>query len=493
MEQMEVRAGPVELPDSEIARLVVARTFLGELENCITQQHFTDYIHDKSGRLGRRFERQFNFIDQLIPVAWHHAALAAENLVPEWFQAKLTDPQNSDHNRQHLAHVGNNVIVGSAYDLSLSSFSGQDLVDSTSVLMFDAFTHDHLQIDKHIKDGHDYLGGLFVAGLMRLARLKWNLPYTERQESLAFFSVYWHSYPEKMTEFVPSVSQLFDVYGEKFGINEPVSLLYWLKDELGKRNVDLAGLDCRLNEKDMFLAKWLSHRLAAGDKRASYAPPFMSVLRTMATGEKPFISSEFLGQPLEYFVKNIRHDDVVARTIFEDFRDLRQAGFSAFEINWLKENKVKKLDYLVKTAGVLAGNEKELIVEKFQKYCQEVIYESFRERSINADTRTWLLSLLPDLLFQNDFTALTDLPVDLAATVQLIAHDCVNAKKLMSKKSQELRGYLKNKGMSKEQFMSWLTGLVNEVKANGNLKVVGRYAPVPENMPVYCVSLGVIK
>ena len=116
MEQMEVRAGPVELPDSEIARLVVARTFLGELENCITQQHFTDYIHDKSGRLGRRFERQFNFIDRLIPVAWHHAALAAENLVPEWFQAKLTDPQNSDHNRQHLAHVGNNVIVGSAYD-----------------------------------------------------------------------------------------------------------------------------------------------------------------------------------------------------------------------------------------------------------------------------------------------------------------------------------------------------------------------------------------
>ena len=63
----------------------------------------------------------------------------------------------------------------------------------------------------------------------------------------------------------------------------------------------------------------------------------------------------------------------------------------------------------------------------------------------------------------------------------------------MSKKGKELRGYLKSKGMAEEQFMDWLTGLVNEVKADGNLKVVGRHAPVPENMPVYCVSLGVVK
>lgn len=483
-----------QLPESEIARLVIARTFLTEFENCITNNHYSDYLEDKSGQLGNRFERQFKFVDQLIPVAWHNAALAAENLVPERFQAKLADPQNSGHNRQHLAHVGNNAIVGSAYDLSLPSFSEEDLAHSANVLMFDSFTHDHLQIDRHIKEGHDYLGGLFAAGLMRLAGLKWGLPFTERQESLAFYSVYWHSYPEKMAKSVPSAGELFATYGEKFGIDDPTSLLFWLKNELGQRNVDLAGLDCRLNEKDMFLAKWLSYRLAAADKRASYAPPFLSVLRTMATGEQPFISGEFIGKPLEYVIENIRNESVVTRTFFEDYRDLRKTGFSAFEINWLKVNKVKKLDYLVKTAGALVNNnDMTFITGKFQKYCQEVIYESFRERSIDAETRIRLLNLLPNLLFQSDFAVLNGLPADLAVTVQLIAHDCLNARKLISKKSKQLKNDLENMGMSKEQFMSWLSGLVNEVKANDRLKVLGRYAPVPENLPVYCVSLGVVK
>lgn len=493
MGQGKIETRSITVPDSEIARLVIARTFLTEFENCLTNNHYSDYIEDRSGQLGNRFERQFKFVDQLIPVAWHNAALAAENLVPEKFQAKLADPQNSDHNRQHLAHVGNNVIVGSTYDLVLPSFSKVDLADAANVLMFGAFNHDHLQIDRHIKDGHDYLGGLFTAGLMRLDRLKWGLPFTERQESLAFYSVYWHSYPEKMAKPVPSVSELLDTYGEKFGINDPASLLFWLKNELGQRNVDLAVLDCRLNEKDMFLAKWLSYRLAAADKRASYAPPFLSVLRTMATGEQPFISSEFIGKPLEYVIENIRNESVVTRIFFEDYRDLRKTGFSAFEINWLKVNKVKKLDYLVKTAGALVNNDMTLITGKFQKYCQEVIYESFRERSIDAETRIRLLNLLPNLLFQPDFAVLNSLPADLAVTVQLIAHDCLNARKLISKKSKQLKNDLKNMGMSKEQFMSWLTGLVNEVKANNRLKVVGRHAPVPENIPVYCVSLGVVK
>lgn len=481
------------LPQSEIARLVVARTFLAEFENCLTNNHYSDYIEDKSGQLGNRFERQFKFVDQLIPVAWHNAALAAENLVPERFQAKLADPQNSDHNRQHLAHVGNNVIVGSTYDLVLSSFGEADLADAANVLMFVAFDHDHEQIDTRIKDGHDYLGGLFAAGLMRLARLKWGLPFTERQESLAFYSVYWHSYPEKMTESVSSAGQLLDTHGEQFGLNDPNSLLFWLVDELKQRGVDLRSLDCHVDKKGIGLAKWLGNRLAAADKRASYAPPFLSVLRTMATGEKPFISSEFIGKPLEYVIENIRNESVVTRTFFEDYRDLRKTGFSAFEINWLKVNKVKKLDYLVKTAGALVNNDMALITGKFQKYCQEVIYESFRERSIDAETRIRLLNLLPNLLFQSDFAVLNGLPADLAVTVQLIAHDFLNARKLISKKSKQLKNDLENMGMSKEQFMSWLSGLVNEVKANDRLKVVGRYAPVPENLPVYCVSLGVVK
>lgn len=481
------------LPQSEIARLVVARTFLTELEDCITRNHYSGYVKDSSGLSGNRFEKQFKFVDQLISVAWHNGALAAESLVPEQFQAKLADPQNSDHNRQHLAHVGNNVIVGSVNDLVLPSFSEVDLADAANVLMFTAFDHDHEQIDTRIKDGHDYLGGLFTAGLMRLARLKLGLPYTERQESLAFYSVYWHSYPEKMADSVPSADQLLDTYGEKFGLNEPNSLLFWLVDGLQQRGVDIRSLDCHLNKKDMVLARWLGSRLAAGDKRASYAPPWLSVLRTMATGEKPFISDESIGQPLEFFLRNIRHEDVVTRTIFEDYRDLRKVGFSAFEINWLKENKAKKLDYLVKIADALVSGDTVMAVGKFQKYCQEVIYESFRERSINADSRAWLLNLLPNLLFQSNFAVLNGLPANLTTTIELIAHDCLNAKQLMSKKGKELRVDLKKKGMSGEQFMSWLTGLVNEVKADGNLKVVGRHAPVPENMPVYCVSLGVVK
>lgn len=80
------------LPQSEIARLVVARTFLTELENCITQNHYSGYVKDHSGLSGNRFEKQFKFVDQLIPMAWHQAALAAEDLVPERFQAKLADP-----------------------------------------------------------------------------------------------------------------------------------------------------------------------------------------------------------------------------------------------------------------------------------------------------------------------------------------------------------------------------------------------------------------
>lgn len=488
------KEGVSALPETEIARLVVARTFLGELEECITNQHYEGYIQDGSGALGDRFQKQFNFVDQQIPVAWHYAALAAEDLVPEQFQVKLADPQNSDHNRQHLGHVGNNVIIGSAYDLCLSGFEEADLKDAAVALMASSFTHDHLQIDKQIKAGHDCLGGLFTAGLMRLARLKWGLPFTERQEKLAAFSVYWHSYPEKMKEGtqMPPAKALQD-YGEIFGLNDPSSLLGWLNQELLQRRINLAALDCRAVQKDQFLAKWLSQRLAAGDKRASYAPPFLSILRTMATGNKQFIRQESLEKPWEYFLANIRKGDVVTRTFFEDSRDFRAVGLSAFEVNWLKLNKGKKLDYLFQIASALVFKDTGLIDRKFQNYITEVIYECFREKTIDGRMRAELLKTVPNLLKQQNFGLLDDFPKGLVETVGLVMGEYESARKMMRSKGVELKAELAEAGVSNTKFLDWLKKLINITKEKNNLKVINWHTPVPEHIPVYCASLGVIK
>jgi len=411
--------------------------------------------------------------------------------VPEPFQKKLGDPRNPDHNRQHLAHVGNNAIIGSAYDLFLASMGSADSDDAAKALMFGSFTHDHLQIDRQLKDGHDYLGGLFSAGLMRLAKLR-GLPFTQRQESLAYYSVYWHSYPEKMTESVPPAHKLLNDYGKQFGSNDSNSLLFWLNGELGQRGVSLASLDCHLSQSDTGLANWLVYRLAAADKRASYAPPFLSVLRTMATGDKPFISKESLGRTLDYFMANIRNVDVLTRTIFEDDRDLRKVGFSAFEINWIKSNKVKKLDYLLKIASVLVNNDSTLITSKYEHYGKEVIYEAFRERTIDADVRIWLLESLPNLFSQPELNSF-NLPQDLVNTLMTVIFEYQNAGRLMAAKGKELRSDLERAGMSGENFLSWLTSLLNEVKGSSQLRVVGRHTHVPRNLPIYCNSLGVVK
>jgi len=485
--------GMTELPEPDIARLVVARTFLGELEGCITKQQYTHHIPDKDGKLAGRFINRFEFVDQHIPIAWHYAAIAAEEIVPERFKAKLADPGNTDHNRQHLAHVGNNTIIGAAYDLYLPAFNRNDAIDSARVLKFEAFTHDHLQIDRRLKDGHDYLGGLFSKGLMRLARLKYGLPYTERQENLAFFAGFWHSYPEKMINELPPAKKLLDTYGETFGLNDPGSLLYWLRDELSQKGVDLAGLDCQLAGSDLRLAIWLNHRLAAGDKRASYAPPFLSVLRTMGTGNKPFIGEEFIGQPLSFFEKKMRDENTVSRTWFEDQRDMRAAGFSAFEINWLKLNQVKKLDYLVRIASALATGNQDLLAEKFSNYTAEVVYEAYREKTMQQGERAYLLSRIPQLLAEPVFHDLEKFPPDLVNTIKTVVFEYRNATNLLDAKGQELRQFIRQKGWSTEQFLIWFTAIVAEMKAANKFKVVGRHEQTPENLPVYCVSLGVIK
>ncbi len=483
------------LPEADIARLVVARTFLGELEECITRQHYEGYSGDESGLLGRRFQAQFTYTDQHIPIAWHYAALAAEDLVPEWFQAKLADPSNSDHNRQHLGHVGNNVIIGSTYSLRLQGFNDETLRDAAMVLMSGSFTHDHLQIDKRIKDGHDYLGGLFTAGLMRLARLKWGLPFTERQEKLAAFSVYWHSYPEKMKNGLqlPAAKNLLQTFGQSFSLDDQNSLFGWLNWELCQRQVNLADFDLRIEKSDESFAVWLAERLAAGDKRASYAPPFLAVLRTIMTGNKLFIDKDSLGKPWEYFSDNIQKDVAVTRTFFEDSRDFREVGFSAFEINWLKINKGKKLNYLFQIASALTTGNLSLVDEKFRNYITEVIYESFREKAIDGPKRGELLKILPNLLKQQDHALFNELPQNLTKTIELIILEYNNARKIFNIKGQELRSELADAGISNATFLQWLKSLISKAREKNNLNIVGRHTPVPENMPVYCVSLGVVK
>jgi len=285
---------------------------------------------------------------------------------------------------------------------------------------------------------------------------------------------------------------LLETYGERFGINDPNSLLFWLNQELDQRGVDFASLDCHLDQNDMKLAKWLGYRLAAADKRASYAPPFLSVLRTMTTGQQPFISKESFGQPLKFFLDNIQNEDVLTRTFFEDLRDPRKVGFSAFEVNWLKINKVKKLDYLLKIASALVSNDSTLITGKYEHYGQEVIYEAFRERTIDAGTRIRLLEILPNLFSRSEFNSL-NLPQGLVNTLTTVIFEYQNAGCLMAAKGEGLRSDLEKTGMSGENFLIWLTSLVNEVKGSSELKVVGRHTYVPENLPVYCNSLGVVK
>ena len=212
----------------------------------------------------------------------------------------------------------------------------------------------------------------------------------------------------------------------------------------------------------------------------------------MATGDKPFISKESLGRTLDYFMANIRNVDVLTRTIFEDDRDLRKVGFSAFEINWIKSNKVKKLDYLLKIASVLVNNDSTLITSKYEHYGKEVIYEAFRERTIDADVRIWLLESLPNLFSQPELNSF-NLPQDLVNTLMTVIFEYQNAGRLMAAKGKELRSDLERAGMSGENFLSWLTSLLNEVKGSSQLRVVGRHTHVPRNLPIYCNSLGVVK
>lgn len=484
------------LSETDITRLVLARTFLYDLEACMVQRAYEDFISpaDKSGALNRRFEKQFTYVDRFLPLGWHYGAVGAEEIVPESFRQKLADPAKKDHNRQHYGHVGNNFVIGSAYDLVLPSFKEADLRDAAMVGMNTAFDHDHLQIDRQRKLGHDYLGGLYAAAVMRLGRIKYGLPYTERQEKLAYFAVYWHSYPEKMlnSEMLTS-DQLLQTYGESFGLNDLGSLLYWCRSELAMRGIDLADFSGHLPKEDEQLGKWLAYRLAAADKRASYAPPFLSILRTMATGEKPFINKDSIGQSLDFFLRNIKKEDIITRTIFEDIRDLRQAGMSAFEIAWLQTNKVKKLDYLLRVANCLLDGDFNLIERKFGKYISEGIYEFFREERTSAGTRTILLEYLPKLLIEDPMRICPGISADLAVTIRMIAADYGQAVNLLTGKREDLIRSLTAKEISKEKFIGWLDDLIGQVKERFKVETIGRYGEVPENLPVYCATLGVIK
>lgn len=481
------------IPETEIARLVVARTFLGELEECVTDQYYRHPLSGNNKEANEIFSRKFSFIDQLVPVAWHYAAKMAEDFIPADFKAKLADPANADHNRQHLGHVGNNVIVGASYDLELPGFTPTEAKDAAMALMAAAFIHDHLQIDAGIKPGHDHIGGLFIKGLMRFARLKHRLPFNERQENLAFYSVYWHSYPEKKVGNLPSARDLIDHYGEQFGLNNQNSLLYWLTHELNQLGVDINSLDCHLSGGDLRLAKWVNHRLVAGDKRASYAPPFLSVLRTMGTGDKPFLDPSLIGRPLKFFEENIKNESVVTRTLFEDRRNLRDVGFSAFELNWLKFNQVRKLDYLVMMAEVLATGGNEFITGKFSKYAEKVITESWRKQTLDPAGRHYLLAALPRLFSGMNLSSLAQFSPDLVNTIEIIILEHENAMKLLGNKGQELRKIMIDRKWPIDKFMTWFSDLTGQIKETSQYQVVGRHGKIPENLPVYCTSLGVIK
>jgi len=452
-----------------LARRIVEGSFLSELEKLIIKEHLNALSAEKSDvrqNIKRRFETRLHLVDFLLPIAWHFAAIAAEEIMPEQFLVKLSDPENSDHNRQHLAQVGNNLMVSLANNLKLPFFNEDKVRKIAMVGMFAAFVHDHLQIDTGDKKGHDKIGAVFAAGLMRLARLKHNLLYTEEMESLVFYACYWHSYPETRDyEGMASTAQILAEFGEQYGLETPGSLLNWLKLELESIGEKLENIGCNLTPEQLTTygeANFIADRVFAADKRASYAPPFLSVLRTLGTGDNAFILKEHINQPAIDLIKKQNSKDTVLRTIFECFRDLRSGGMDAFEAAWLEKNMRRKLDYLALIARAMITGDFEPISNKFEDYKKQVLAQS-----------------------RGNFESCRDV-------LGLIEADKQKALKLLREKAEELKASLNDLGMSNDEFLVWFNSLIIQVLEFPRIRAIGRTNYVPE-LPVYCRRLRVLE
>lgn len=220
-------------------------------------------------------------------------------------------------------------------------------------------SHDLLQVDGKTKNGHDHVGAIFSAGLMKLAQIE-GMAVRNEQLPLVARAVYHHSYPEGIGEQgdIPAFKQILVNFQTKYEVDPETQFpaLVWLRDKLSENGFDLYDLDHDFPEVDKMTARTLCQELAAADKRDSQAPASMANLRTMLVNVKrPFADFNYgLERHKQLIDRGINSGNTSPEEFFDDIsrigyelvRDQRTRGMSPFEISWLYGTIKRRSEYL---------------------------------------------------------------------------------------------------------------------------------------------------
>lgn len=311
-------------------------------------------------------------------LAYYYAGQMAEGMMPPDFLAKLHDFSKPDHGVPHLARVQQDSIVSADHNPGFRQLTAEQRWDAAMALMAAGAGHDHLENDAGLKRGHDHLGAPHTAMMMLLAGES-GIPYSDSQIRLAADAVLHHSYRDSVDNPMLPVAEIIAQYDPVY--SEKSQLWRYHKDKFALRNWRIEEFDFNLTDKETALIPFVRDRLFASDKRDSrLAPPFLTLVRTMATPHngrndaiKPFIEAEGLFKPLEYFLGQNYRDtkDVITRVIYELLMDLEAGGFNEFERGWTYDLDRKKLDYVSTIARDLATGDSPVIQFKFEEYLEK--------------------------------------------------------------------------------------------------------------------------
>ncbi|KKS79864.1 MAG: hypothetical protein UV54_C0027G0001, partial [Candidatus Beckwithbacteria bacterium GW2011_GWA2_43_10] len=145
------------------------------------------------------YQKRINLLTQALPRGWFVAGILLKDFLPAELKEKIEDPRRVDHGLQHFHRLGQNFTTSSIYTPEVVCLPQNDQLDYAVAGFSADVTHDLMQIDTGIKDGHDHAAAVLATGIMLLAQAA-GVGLTDRQIALTRLAVYHHSHPERFDQ-----------------------------------------------------------------------------------------------------------------------------------------------------------------------------------------------------------------------------------------------------------------------------------------------------